>query len=317
VEAEVSALSSIRKGRITAPLKALVYGVEGIGKSTLGAGFPAPLFLCAESGTERLDVARLPEPKTWAAVLADLDEVATAKHEYQTLVVDTVDWLEPLVWDHVCAKNKWASIEAPGYGKGYVEALGEWRGFLKRLESIRARGIHVVLLAHATVRRVSPPDLEPFDRYALKVNEKAAALVREWVDAVLFAQYEVSTAKGKQDRVAKAYSTGERVLRTVYSASWDAKNRWGLPETVPLDARELLRLAAIGEPMEAVAPTEPSSADDPRGYPDELDVLLDAVGDADYAFKVNTWLTMQGRTPQAYREAIIKVRGRAQKEVTQ
>ena len=310
----MSALNNIRKGRISAPLKALVYGVEGIGKSTLGAGFPAPLFLCAESGTERLDVARLPEPRTWAAVLADLDEVATGKHEFKTLVVDTLDWLEPLVWDHACAKNKWASIEAPGYGKGYVEALGEWRQLLKRLEAIRARGIHVVILAHATVRRVSPPDLEPFDRYALKVNEKAAALVREWVDAVLFAQYEVATSKGKQDRVARAYSTGERVLRTVYSASWDAKNRWGLPETVTMDAGELLRLASMGDPMPVIAPTAPSEADDPQGYPDELDTLLEAVGDVGYAETVYRWIGEQGRTPQAYRQAVTRVRERARKE---
>lgn len=312
----MSVFDSIRKGRIQAPLKALVYGIEGIGKSTLGAGFPAPLFLCAEAGTERLDVARLPEPRSWADVLRNLDEVGTARHDYQTLVIDTVDWLEPLLWDELCRRNKWASIEAPGYGKGYVEALGEWRGLLKRLETVRARGMHVVLLAHATVRRVSPPDLEPFDRYALKVNEKAAALVREWADAVLFAQYEVSTSKGKQDRVAKAYSTGERVLRTVYSASWDAKNRWGLPETVPLDARELLRLASVGEPTSPIAPTEPSGSDDPAGYADELDVLLDAVGDAAYADTVTAWIREQGRTVEAYRAAVSRVRARAQMEVS-
>ena len=301
----MSVLNSIRKGRIQAPLKALVYGVEGIGKSTLGAGFPAPLFLCAESGTERLDVARLPEPKTWGTVLADLDEVASANHDYQSLVVDTVDWLEPLVWDHVCVKNKWASIEAPGYGKGYVEALGEWRQLLKRLEAVRARGMHVVLLAHAMVRRVSPPDLEPFDRYALKVNDKAGALVREWVDAVLFAQYEVATSKGKQDRVARAYSTGERVLRTTYSASWDAKNRWGLPETVTMDAAELLRQAGADFPDEA------------KALADQLDGLLEDVGDVDYAETVYRWLGEQNRTPQAYKQAVSRVRERAQKESKQ
>ena len=289
----MSALDNIRKGRIAAPIKALVYGVEGIGKSTLGAGFPSPLYLCAESGTEQLEVDRLPEPKTWGDVLASLDEVVAAKHPYQTLVIDTLDWLEPLAWDHLCVKHKWQSIESPGYGKGYVEALSEWRDLLRRLDLVRAQGMHVLLLGHSTVRRVSPPDLEPFDRYSLKINEKAAALVREWSDAVLFAQYEVATSKGKQDRVARAYSTGERVLRTTYSASWDAKNRWGLPETVPMQAQVMLDAAARGADVEG-----------------ELGRLLDQVGDAEYRATVLGWLSKQSDRLAATGEAVRRVRVR-------
>jgi len=294
----VSVLQQVKRGRIQAPIKALVYGVEGVGKSTLGAGLPEPLFVCAESGTEQLDVARLPEPRAWSEVLQALDELAAGGHGYQSVVVDTVDWLEPLLWDDLCRRNKWQSIESPGYGKGYVEALSEWRGLLKRLEGIRARGIHVLLLAHATVRRVSPPDLEPFDRYSLKINEKAAALVREWADAVLFAQYEVATTKGKQDRVARAYSTGERVLRTVYSASWDAKNRWGLPETVPLDARVLLD--AAGGRSQQLAP--------------ELEDALGAVTDRAWAAKLQAWVLSQGDREAATSKALARVRDKLQEE---
>lgn len=294
----MSVLASVRKGRIQAPIKALVYGVEGVGKSTLGAGLPEPLFICAESGTEQLDVARLPEPRSWSEVLQALDELAQPGHGYRSVVVDTVDWLEPLLWDELCRKNKWQSIESPGYGKGYVEALGEWRGLLRRLDTVRASGIHVLLLAHATVRRVSPPDLEAYDRYSLKVNEKAAALVREWADAVLFAQYEVSTSKGKQDRVARAYSTGERVLRTVYSASWDAKNRWGLPETVPLDARVLLE-AAAGRSQE-LAP--------------ELVDALAAVIDRSWAAKLQAWVLAQSDREAATAKALTRTRDKLQEE---
>lgn len=294
----MSVLASVRRGRIQAPSKALVYGVEGVGKSTLGAGLPDPLFVCAESGTEQLDVARLPEPRSWSEVLQALDELAQPGHGYRSVVVDTVDWLEPLLWDELCKRNKWASIESPGYGKGYVEALGEWRGLLRRLDTVRASGIHVLLLAHATVRRVSPPDLEPFDRYSLKINEKAAALVREWADAVLFAQYEVSTSKGKQDRVARAYSTGERVLRTVYSASWDAKNRWGLPETVPLDARVLLE-AAAGRSQE-LAP--------------ELVDALGAVSDRAWAAKLQAWVLAQSDREAATAKALTRTRDKLQEE---
>lgn len=294
----MSVLQQVKRGRIQAPIKALVYGVEGVGKSTLGAGLPEPLFVCAESGTEQLDVARLPEPRAWSEVLQALDELAAGGHGYQSVVVDTVDWLEPLLWDELCRRNKWQSIESPGYGKGYVEALAEWRGLLRRLDTVRAKGIHVLLLAHATVRRVSPPDLEPFDRYSLKINEKAAALVREWADAVLFAQYEVSTSKGKQDRVAKAYSTGERVLRTVYSASWDAKNRWGLPETVPLDARVLLD--AAGGRSQQLAP--------------ELEDALGAVTDRSWAAKLQAWVLSQGDREAATTKALARVKDKLQEE---
>ena len=289
----MSVLARVRRGKIAAPIKALVYGVEGVGKSTLGAGLPDPLFICAESGTEQLDVARLPEPRAGGEVLQALDELAAGGHGYQSLVVDTLDWLEPLVWEHLVRKHKWQSIESPGYGKGYVEALSEWRDLLRRLDLVRAQGMHVLLLGHSTVRRVSPPDLEPFDRYSLKINEKAAALVREWSDAVLFAQYEVATSKGKQDRVARAYSTGERVLRTVYSASWDAKNRWGLPETVPMQAQVLLDAAARGADVEG-----------------ELGRLLDQVGDAEYRATVLGWLAKQSDRLAATGEAVRRVRAR-------
>ena len=294
----MSVLGQVKRGRIQAPIKALVYGVEGVGKSTLGAGLPEPLFICAESGTEQLDVARLPEPRAWSEVLQALDELAAGGHGYQSVVVDTVDWLEPLLWDELCRRNKWQSIESPGYGKGYVEALAEWRGLLRRLDTVRGKGIHVLLLAHATVRRVSPPDLEPFDRYSLKINEKAAALVREWADAVLFAQYEVSTSKTKQDRVARAYSTGERVLRTVYSASWDAKNRWGLPETVPLDARVLLD--AAGGRSQQLAP--------------ELEDALGAVTDRAWAAKLQAWVLSQGDRESATTKALARVKDKLQEE---
>ena len=291
----MSVLQQVRRGRIQAPIKCLVYGIEGVGKSTLGAGLPEPLFICAESGTEQLDVARLPEPRQWTDVLGALDELAAGGHAYQSVVLDTVDWLEPLVFEHLCRKHKWASIETPGYGKGYVEALTEWRDLLRRLDAVRAKGMHVLLLGHSMVRRVSPPDLEPFDRYSLKINEKAAALVREWSDAVLFAQYEVSTSKAKQDKVARAYSTGERVLRTVYSASWDAKNRWGLAETVPMRADVLLHGAGASQ--------------DVLG---ELAGLLERVGDPQYSKQVLDWVQAQGDKQAAARMALPKVRAKLQ-----
>lgn len=300
----MSILTGIRRGKIAAPFKALIYGVEGIGKSTFGAESPAPIFLCAESGTENLDVDRLPEPKKWSDVLASIAALSSEPHDYQTLVVDTLDWLEPLVWDHVCEANKWRSIEDPGYGKGYVAALNEWRLFLRQLEGLRAsRRMNVLLLAHSLVRRVNPPDMEPFDRYSLKIHEKAASLVREWCDAVLFARFEVVTSKAKDARVAKGYSTGERELRTVYTASYDAKNRWGLPDPVPLNYGAVMA-AKQGEASPAA---EPESS---GGYTDELDALLEEVGEPEYSATVLAWVKKQGGTSAAYKQAISRIRAK-------
>lgn len=231
----MSILNNIRRGKIAAPYKALLYGVEGIGKTTFGAESDRSIFLCAENGTEQMDVARLPTPKSWRDVEASVHALTSEKHDFGTLVIDTLDWLEPLLWNHVCASNKWADIEEPGYGKGYLAALSEWRTFLASLEAMRKAGLNTLFLAHAHVKRHSPPGLEPFDKFSLKINEKAAALVREWVDYVLFAEHEVITAKKKDERVARAYSTGERVIHTTPAAAYDAKHRGDkMPDPLPL-----------------------------------------------------------------------------------
>lgn len=292
-------MDQVRRGRINAPIKALLYGVEGIGKSTWASQWPRPIYLCAESGTEQLDVDRLPEPRSWADVLAAIEATAVDRHDYQTLVLDTVDWLEPLLWDGVCARNKWATIEAPGYGRGYVEALVEWRSLIRRLEQVRTRGMHVVMLGHATIKRVSPPDSEPYDRFSLKIHERAGALLREWCDAVLFAQYDQVVARGKDARAGRAHATGERVVRTRYSGGWEAKCRMPLPDTIPLDAQVLLS---------ALTST-------PAPQPMTLAALLERIGDAQYTDQVLTWVDQQSDRASAEERAIARCQQRLQ-EVT-
>lgn len=227
-------LAAVKRGRVEQPLRVVLYGPEGIGKSTFAANAPAPIFLGAEDGTAQLDVARFPEPRAWADVFDAVRELTTAEHSYQTLAIDTLDWLEPTCWEHVCKTGGKADIEAFGYGKGYVAALEEWRRLLAALDALRARcGMHVVILAHAHVKPFNNPDGENFDRYTMKVHEKAAGLVKEWSDAVLFAQYETFTKK--DGAKSKGFSTGARVVHTERRAAWDAKNRFGLPETIALD----------------------------------------------------------------------------------
>lgn len=230
-------LASITKGRVSRPLRVLLYGVPGVGKTTFAAAAPSPIFLGAEDGSDQHDVARFPVPENWRDVRAAAQMLATEEHPYRTLVIDTLDSLEPLCWAEVVRRDsKASSIEdvGGGYGKGYVAAVDEWRGLVSDLERLRDKGIGVVALAHSVVRTFKNPSGPDYDRFVLKLHDKAAGLFVEHADAVLFAQFEevVSAERGKR---AKGLHTGARVIRTVRSAAWEAKNRHDLPDPLPLD----------------------------------------------------------------------------------
>lgn len=254
-------LAAVTRGTLDRPPRVVLYGVEGIGKSTFGADAPAPIFLGAEDGTGHLDVARFPQPRTWADAIDALRTLHGESHEFKTLVVDTVDWLEPLCWRAVCEAARKPDIEAFGYGKGYLAALEEWRRFVHGLDALRAKGMNVVLLAHALVRPFRNPEGEDYDRYTLKVNEKAAGLLREWADAVLFANYQSFGAKQQNGR-AKNIGTGARTLYTTHRPAADAKNRWSLPDELAMgwgpfadalaESRTPARAAALRAELAAV-----------------------------------------------------------------
>lgn len=254
-------LADVTTGRKQQPFRVLLSGVEGIGKSTFAAGAPKPIFLGAEDGAGMLDVPRLPQPATWADAFRAVELLTTETHQFQTLVVDTVDWLEPLVWAHVCARDKKLNsegepdIESYGFGKGYSTALDEWRKFLAGLERIRAKGMHVVLLAHTHLKTFKNPLGEDFDRYELKLNLKAGGLLKEWVDALLFANYETfaikkdSTSKFEK---AKGISSGARYIYTERTAGYDAKNRYSLPPQLALSWSEFEAAAKGGADPDAL-----------------------------------------------------------------
>lgn len=232
------ALASIKKGVLDTPVRALIYGAEKVGKSTFAAGAPSPVFLGAENGTERLDVERL-QPSTWEEASSWIDELATEKHEYKTLVVDPINWLEPLCWIAVVGDSG-QSIEdyGGGYGKGHVAALGRWREFVFGLEKCWRRGMNVVIVAHSQVRTFQNPEGPAFDRYELAMNVKASGLLKQWVDAVLFARLETFTKVDPGTKKARGYSSGARVIHTQPCAAYDAGARWKLPEEIPLSWSE-------------------------------------------------------------------------------
>jgi hypothetical protein len=240
-------LANVVRGRLEKPMRIVIFGGDGVGKSTFAARAPAPIFVGAEDGTATLDIERMPDIGSWRDITDALAELESGQHGYRTVVLDTLDWAEPMLWDHVCSAGGKASIEDFGYGKGYIAALDEWRRLLAQLDRLRdRRGMHVVLIAHAWIKPFKNPDGDDYDRYEMKLHAKASGLIREWADMVLFANHEtlVRDDKGRK----KGVSTGARIVHTERRAAWDAKNRYGLPETMPLDWDALVEGVAAHAP---------------------------------------------------------------------
>ena len=245
-------LSNVTSSKRTdKPLRVLVYGNAGVGKSTLAAAAPSPIFLCAEDGISHLDAQRFPTPESWQDVLDAVAQLTTEEHDFKTLVIDTLDWLEPLCWQHVCKAAGKADIEAFGYGKGYVAAVDAWRLLLGRLETLQSkRGMHIVLLGHAVARDHKDPELDSWKRWSPKLHQAAADLVCEWCEGVFFATHE-AVARKEGPRV-RGVSTGARVVHTEWTAGHVAKNRWNLPPVLALSWAELYGRTPAGvAPLQA------------------------------------------------------------------
>jgi hypothetical protein len=215
-----------------------------VGKSTFAAGAYKPIFLPLEDGLSGIETNSFPLLKTYEEVDQAVMSLLNDQHEFGTAVIDSTDWLEPLIWSHVCKKNNWASIESPGYGRGYIEANTVWREFLAKLNDLRmGRGMAIVLIAHSAIKRFESPDSEAFDRYELKMQRGALGLIVEWADAILFAQEETAIKKEKLagDNVrARGISTGRRIINCNAKPSFIAGNRYALPDVLPLDWNALM-----------------------------------------------------------------------------
>lgn len=218
--------------------KVVLYGPEGIGKTSFAAKAPNPLFIDTEGSTTRLNVRRLPAPQSWAMVLEQVQWVLYNPAVCKTLVVDTADWAQRLCTDAVCARLKISGIEDLGYGKGYSYVYEEFGRLLNLLDQVVDKGINVIVTAHAAMRKFEQPDeMGSYDRWELKLNNSQkcsiAGMVKEWADMVLFANYETIVVKN-ENKKGKAQG-GQRVMYTAHHPCWDAKNRFDLPEKLPFD----------------------------------------------------------------------------------
>lgn len=225
-------LDAVTKGRVKRPLKMVAYGPEGVGKSSFAAQAPDPIFLCAEDGTNELDVDRFPEPKQWADLFDAVHTLRDSEHGYRTLVVDTLDWIQSMLQRHVIIDNSMTEEKYEAYGRGDKFAIKYWKEFQAALDDLRAvRGMHVVLLAHSHTKTFKNPEGDDFDRYQLALPALADALWKQWPDSLLFLSWETLTKKADNGK-AKGI-IGDRVIYTERTAAFDAKNRYGLPPALP------------------------------------------------------------------------------------
>jgi hypothetical protein len=286
-------LASVTTGLVPAPYRIVIHGTDGVGKSTFAADAPAPIFLGAEDGTGHLNVARFPAPESWIDILDAVRTLTNEEHEFKTLVVDSLDWVEPHIWQHVCDAAGVNTIEdvGGGFGKGYTAALDLWRSFLSALERLQsAKGMHVILIAHSLIKLFKNPEGDDFERYTVKLNDKAAGLCREWSKAVYFANYETFAVKEKSKRV-KGVSTGARLLYAQRTAAYDAKDRYGVPESFPLswvDFEAAAKAASPADPKALAGEIERKAkllGGEIEAY--ALDFLSKYAGDAAAMAKVN------------------------------
>ncbi len=252
----MSILQNIHKGRRVRPPRILVHGTEGIGKSTLASNAPNPIFIPTEDGLDELGVDSFPRCTAFDQVMSALTALANEAHEYQTVTIDSLDWCEQLIWDAVCQKFNVDNIEkaAGGYGRGYQFAVTFWRKLLTILESLRDKGMCIILLAHTQVVRFDDPESAAYDRYTPRLHKHGNAVLTEWVDAILFATRKIATKTeeagfNRQRTIASGMGRdgGDRILRCIGSPACIAKNRYNLPAELPLEWDVLFSAIKAGQ----------------------------------------------------------------------
>ena len=232
-------LKSLRKGSIVRPPRIILYGTHGVGKSSFAAQADKPVFIQTEEGLDALDVTAFPLSRSYDDVMEAIGSLYTEDHDFGTVVLDSADWMEQLIFKQVAVNHKINNIEDMGYGKGYTFAVDLWRNVMEGFDLLRnEKNMQVIFLAHTQIKRYDDPLVDSYDRYMLDLHKGGAAIISEWCDLLMFANYRVNTVKsdvGFNQKKTRAVGAGERVLHTQERPGWVAKSRWALPESMELN----------------------------------------------------------------------------------
>lgn len=253
----------IRIAQPTEALRVLLYGPEGVGKTSFGASAEDPVFFAADSGLVQLGPVPHVSPETWPELLATVRRFAREKHRFRSFVFDTLNWIQPMIVAYCCERDYMPQkrvtmnagrpyIEGYGYGKGWEVVQQEWLSLQAELEHAFKRGINIVLLAHADVQKEKNVEGADYGIIAPAINKLASNMFRQWVDLVGFAYYETKVIDaGSERQRAKAVATGRRLFSTRTEGAHYAKSRFTLPEEMPLSWHALRAAIGRNDPAEA------------------------------------------------------------------
>lgn len=242
-----------KRGKGDQPRRTLLYGTHGIGKSTFASRMPGHLIFDLEDGLNNIVCDATPKLGNMNEVMGWITELYEQDHKYKVICIDTIDFLERIIWKEVCREGNKKALDDFGFGKGYKLALASWGEFLEALDYLREKqGMAVLLLAHATTEKYENPETEPYDRYCPRIHKSASQLVQQWCDEVFFASHKVFTVKDdiKGGERSRGISSTDRVIRTEERAAFLAKSRLAVPQEFPLDYTEYKKFLPTNQKKE-------------------------------------------------------------------